>query len=100
MKASPKREQALYVQLAESFRRRIAIKNWQIGSRLPNVEDLADEYGVARITVRQAMDILDHEGLVKVGSGGSGIFYGASLLVVMHAFASGGAAVTGVDLGA
>ena len=65
MKAAPKREQALYVQLAESFRRRIAIKNWQIGSRLPNVEDLADEYGVARITVRQAMDILDHEGLVS-----------------------------------
>jgi GntR family transcriptional regulator len=65
MKAAPKREQALYVQLAERFRRRIAAKNWQIGSRLPNVEDLAGEYGVARITVRQAMDILEHEGLVS-----------------------------------
>jgi GntR family transcriptional regulator len=64
-KAAPKREQALYVQLAEKFRRRIADKNWQIGSRLPNVEDLAGEYGVARITVRQAMDILEHEGLVS-----------------------------------
>src|SRR5262245_46794483 len=65
MKAAPKREQALYVQLADSFRRRIATKNWQIGSRLPNVEDLANEYGVARITVRQGMDILEHEGLVS-----------------------------------
>ena len=65
MKAPLKREQALYVQLAESFRRRIAAKDWQIGSRLPNVEDLANEYGVARITVRQAMDILEHEGLVS-----------------------------------
>jgi GntR family transcriptional regulator len=65
MNAAPKREQALYVQLAERFRRRIATKSWQIGSRLPNVEDLASEYGVARITVRQAMDILDHEGLVS-----------------------------------
>jgi GntR family transcriptional regulator len=51
MKAPPKREQALYVQLAESFRRRIAAKDWRIGSRLPNVEDLANEYGVARITI-------------------------------------------------
>jgi GntR family transcriptional regulator len=65
MSAAPKREQALYVQLAEGFRRRIAAKGWQVGSRLPNVEDLAGEYGVARITVRQAMDILEHEGLVS-----------------------------------
>jgi len=36
VKAPPKREQALYVQLAESFRRRIATKDWQIGLQLPN----------------------------------------------------------------
>jgi GntR family transcriptional regulator len=65
IKAPPKREQALYVQLAESFRRRIATKDWQIGLQLPNVEDLANQCGVARITVRQAMNILEHEGLVS-----------------------------------
>jgi len=65
LKAPPRREQALYVQLAESFRRRIASKDWRIGLQLPPVEDLADEYGVARITIRQAMNILDHEGLVS-----------------------------------
>src|SRR5262245_9146206 len=43
------------------------------------------------------VDSLDHEGLVKVGTGGSGLFYGASLFVILHAFASGGAAVTGVE---
>ena len=64
-KVPPKREQALYVQLAESFRRRIATKDWQIGLQLPNVEDLASQCGVARITVRQAMNILEHEGLVS-----------------------------------
>jgi GntR family transcriptional regulator len=64
-KDPPRREQALYVQLAESLRRRIASKDWRIGVQLPPVEDLADEYGVARITVRQAMNILDHEGLVS-----------------------------------
>ncbi|HEY7107367.1 MAG TPA: amino acid permease [Acidimicrobiia bacterium] len=40
---------------------------------------------------------LHHSGLVAVGSAGSGIFYGATLYVVLHAFASGGAAVTGVE---
>jgi amino acid transporter len=43
------------------------------------------------------VDSLHHSGLVDVGSAGSGIFYGATLYVVLHAFASGGAAVTGVE---
>lgn len=38
-----------------------------------------------------------HAGIVGFGSGGSGLLYGASIFVVMHAFASGGAAVTGVE---
>src|SRR5918993_6070213 len=37
------------------------------------------------------------EGLVEVGSAGAGLLQGASLFVVLHAFASGGAAVTGVE---
>src|SRR5918998_2132235 len=36
------------------------------------------------------------EGLVEIGEEGDGLLYGASLFVVLHAFASGGAAVTGV----
>src|SRR5579885_1395668 len=43
---------------------------------------------------------LDPEGLLqakKQGSALNGIFYGATLYVVLHAFASGGAAVTGVE---
>ena len=40
---------------------------------------------------------LTQPGLVKIGSAGSGLFYGAALFVVLRAFASGGAAVTGVE---
>jgi amino acid transporter len=40
---------------------------------------------------------LSGEGLVEIGDAGSGLLYGASLFVVLHAFASGGAAVTGVE---
>jgi amino acid transporter len=52
---------------------------------------------VKSLTGGLPVDSLDHEGLVKVGSAGSGLFYGATLFVVLHAFASGGAAVTGVE---
>ena len=37
------------------------------------------------------------QGLLKFGSAGDGIFYGAAIFVILKAFASGGAAVTGVE---
>ncbi|MDQ6613753.1 MAG: APC family permease [Actinomycetota bacterium] len=40
---------------------------------------------------------LNHPGLVKVGTAGTGWLRGATLFVVLRAFASGGAAVTGVE---
>jgi hypothetical protein len=40
---------------------------------------------------------LHQAGLVKVHSAGSGLFMGAALFVMLKAFASGGAAVTGVE---
>jgi amino acid transporter len=43
------------------------------------------------------VDTFHHAGLIEPGTAGSGIFLGASLYVVLHAFASGGAAVTGVE---
>lgn len=56
---------ALYLQLADLFRNRIASGYWPVGSRLPNIEDLEAEFGVARGTVRQAFDRLKSEGLVE-----------------------------------
>ena len=44
-----------------------------------------------------AVDSGHHHGLMQFGSAGSGIFLGATLYIVLHAFASGGAAVTGVE---
>jgi len=40
---------------------------------------------------------LSAPGLVKVGHGGGGLLMGATVFVVLRAFASGGAAVTGVE---
>ena len=44
-----------------------------------------------------SQETLGQPGMLQPGSAGSGIFYGATLFVVLHAFASGGAAVTGVE---
>ncbi len=54
-----------YLQLAGHFRRRIESGEWQIGSRIPTVVELAEECGVAGMTVRRALDILETDGLIE-----------------------------------
>jgi GntR family transcriptional regulator len=55
----------LYVQLAELFRQRIAKGLWRHGEKLPSLDELAREFKVARVTVRQAVDRLARDGLVS-----------------------------------
>lgn len=54
----------LYLQIAEIFRRRIADGEWRVKEQIPPLEKLMEEFKVARVTIRQALDILEHEGLV------------------------------------
>jgi GntR family transcriptional regulator len=58
-----------YVQLADLMRSRIARGQWPRGHRLPSLETLMAQFGVARVTVRQAMDLLAREGLVSPQQG-------------------------------
>jgi GntR family transcriptional regulator len=58
-----------YVQLADLFRQRIARGLWQAGDRLPTLEALVREFDVARVTVRQAVELLEREGLVLAQQG-------------------------------
>ena len=53
-----------YIQLATLFRRRIESGQWSIGAQIPTVDDLSLEFGVARATIRQALGLLEAEGLV------------------------------------
>jgi amino acid transporter len=54
--------------------------------------------GLLRMTLGHVPAAEVHgEGLLAFGSAGDGLFLGATLWVVLHAFASGGAAVTGVE---
>lgn len=56
---------ARYIQLATLFRRRIEQGAWRPDQRIPTVDELAAEYGVARATIRQALDQLESDGLIE-----------------------------------
>ena len=58
-----------YAQLAGIFRQRITRNRWPPGTKLPTLEALMREFGVARVTVRQAMDRLARDGLVLAQRG-------------------------------
>lgn len=53
------------MQLAILFRRRIETGVWTLGERIPTVDELAIACDAARETVRQALDILENEGLIR-----------------------------------
>jgi GntR family transcriptional regulator len=54
-----------YLQVASVLRRRIRDGRWAVGDKIATLEELEREFGVARVTVRQAIDLLQTEGLVK-----------------------------------
>ena len=54
-----------YLQVASVLRRRIRDGRWAVGEKIATLEELEREFGVARVTVRQAIDLLSGEGLVK-----------------------------------
>jgi GntR family transcriptional regulator len=58
-----------YAQLADIFRQRIARNHWPTGTKLPTLEALMREFAVARVTVRQAMELLARDGLVSAERG-------------------------------
>lgn len=65
VKALQKSNVARYIQLASLFRQRIESGEWEVGSKIPTVKELADQCGVATMTIRQSLDILENEGLIE-----------------------------------
>lgn len=58
-----------YAQLADLLRGRIERGLWTPGARLPSLEQLMEEFDLARVTVRQAVELLAREGLVSPQQG-------------------------------
>ena len=65
-KQAPKQQLGIstYRRLASVLRRRISTGEWQPGDRLPALDALVEEFKVARVTVRHALDLLADEGLI------------------------------------
>ncbi|MCO6188426.1 GntR family transcriptional regulator [Rhizobium sp. L1K21] len=54
-----------YIQLASMFRKWVENGQWSVGSQIPTVDQLAKQCGVAGMTIRQALNILEKEGLIE-----------------------------------
>jgi GntR family transcriptional regulator len=68
----------LYIQVAAELRRRIESGHWASGQKISTIEDLQEEFGVARVTVRQAVELLEKDGLVRRQQG-RGTFVAADI---------------------
>ncbi len=66
------RAPASYELVLDQIRRAIQIGRFLAGERLPSERDLADQLGVSRTTVREAMRVLQGEGLIETRRGRSG----------------------------
>lgn len=62
-----------YVQVANALRAAILTKVFKPGEKIPSGTELAKQYGVARMTVQQALRLLKDEGLVQSRQG-SGVY--------------------------
>ena len=61
--------QPRYAQVEQQLRARILSGDWQPGQALPPETELAQQFGVARMTARQALDGLRREGLLTRARG-------------------------------
>ncbi|WP_027108843.1 GntR family transcriptional regulator [Lacticigenium naphthae] len=61
----------VYIRIHNDIRNRIESHKWEVGDKIPSERDLAIDFGVSRMTVRQAVQSLVEEGILerKVGSG-------------------------------
>ena len=59
----------LYIQVASVMRRRIETKQWLPGQKISTLVELEREFAVARVTIRQAIEILQGEGLLHSQQG-------------------------------
>jgi GntR family transcriptional regulator of arabinose operon len=61
-----------YSDLAQKLRRQIAVNGLQPGDRFPTEDELVQEHGLSRITIRKALSLLERDGLLsrkrKVGT--------------------------------
>jgi GntR family transcriptional regulator len=56
---------AIYLGIASVMKSRILRRGWPAGTKIPTIEELSQEFGVARETARQALHVLVNENLIS-----------------------------------
>jgi GntR family transcriptional regulator len=69
LKAYDRSRVPLYIQVASVLRSRIQSGQWAAGQKISTLDELEREFEVARVTVRQAVDILREEGMLQARQG-------------------------------
>jgi len=77
LQLKPVESRRLYQQIADQIRDLIQRGSFEVGTRLPPERDLAQQLGVSRPSLREALIALDVEGRVEVRSG-SGVYVSAT----------------------
>lgn len=54
-----------YHQLATLFRQKIRSGEWLVDEQIPTVAELSKEFGVATMTIRQGLGLLEKEGMIE-----------------------------------
>lgn len=67
----------LYLQIAEILRQRVDKGTWRHGDTLPSLTELMAEFDVGKVTVRQAVKLLEAEGVLMPRRGRGTIVTGA-----------------------
>lgn len=62
-------KEPLYRQVERAIRDRILSGDWLPGDQIPSEERLCEDFGVSRVTIRQALRILADDGLLSRGRG-------------------------------
>ena len=63
------RNQPLYIQVVDILKQKILNNEYKIDENIPTERELEQEFGVSKITIRKAIEILESEGYVEKKSG-------------------------------
>lgn len=83
---SPIHSGRLYEQIVAQIEERILNGELRPGDKLPAERELADQFGVSRTAIREAMKALTHSGLVVIQPGRGTFVTDISSKVVRHSF--------------
>ena len=69
---NPIQKRKLYQDVVERLMQRISTGEIRPGDQLPPERELMDVYGVGRPAVREALQALEHSGIVEISHGARG----------------------------